>query len=48
LKAIEATEKLAASDTTKVVIMGSGQGGLPVNIQLDSVLPTQQSPAQGQ
>jgi regulator of protease activity HflC (stomatin/prohibitin superfamily) len=48
LKAIEATEKLAASDTTKVVIMGSGQGGLPVNIQLDSVLPTQKSPAQGQ
>jgi len=48
LKAIEATEKLAASDATKVVIMGNGQGGLPVNIQLDSVLPTQQSPAQGQ
>jgi regulator of protease activity HflC (stomatin/prohibitin superfamily) len=48
LKAIEATEKLAVSDTTKVVIVGSGQGVLPVNIQLDSVLPTRQTPAQGQ
>ncbi|MBE9177690.1 prohibitin family protein [Oculatella sp. LEGE 06141] len=34
LRAIEATEKLAASDNTKVVIMG-GQNGTPILFQLD-------------
>lgn len=36
LRAIEATEKLAGSDNTKVVIIGGGQGGSPLNLQLDS------------
>jgi len=36
LRAIEATEKLAASNNAKVLIMGGSQGGLPMILQLDS------------
>lgn len=48
LKAIEATEKLASSDNTKVVIVGGGQGGLPINLQIDSASSPGQRLAQGQ
>ncbi|HAX90045.1 MAG TPA: membrane protease subunit, stomatin/prohibitin [Cyanobacteria bacterium UBA11370] len=36
LKAIEATEKLANSTSTKVVVIGGGTGGSPLMLQLDS------------
>jgi regulator of protease activity HflC (stomatin/prohibitin superfamily) len=36
LKAIEATEKLAESPNSKVIIVGGGQGNLPVILQMDS------------
>ncbi|MBD3884408.1 prohibitin family protein [Phormidium tenue FACHB-886] len=35
LRAIEATEKLAQSQNSKVVVMGGGQGGTPVILQPD-------------
>jgi regulator of protease activity HflC (stomatin/prohibitin superfamily) len=40
LREIEATEKLAGSDNAKVIIIGGGQGGTPLNLQLDSTLST--------
>lgn len=46
LRAIEATEKLADSGNAKVVVIGGGQGGLPINLQLDSISQTRQTPAQ--
>jgi regulator of protease activity HflC (stomatin/prohibitin superfamily) len=36
LKAIEATENLAASPNSKVIILGGGKGDLPVLLQMDS------------
>ena len=36
LRTIEATEKLASSDNAKVLIIGGGQGGTPLNLQLDA------------
>ncbi|NEQ24292.1 MAG: prohibitin family protein [Microcoleus sp. SIO2G3] len=36
LRTIEATEKLAASDNAKVVIIGGGQGRTPLSLQLDT------------
>jgi len=45
LKSIEATEKLASSTNAKVVVVGSGHGGLPVTVQLNSTgLSGQSSP----
>lgn len=35
LRAIEATEKLAQSPNSKLVLVGSGQGGLPILLQPD-------------
>lgn len=35
LRAIEATEKLAQSSNSKLVIVGSGQGGMPILLQPD-------------
>jgi len=42
LKTIEATEKLASSSNAKVVMVGGGQGGFPLNLQLDSTSPVAQ------
>ena len=33
LKAIEATQELAASDNAKVIVLGSGENGLPLIMQ---------------
>lgn len=46
LKAIEATEKLANSTSTKVVVLGGGTGGSPLMLQLDSTSSAQPNPAQ--
>ncbi|HEY9850242.1 MAG TPA: prohibitin family protein [Leptolyngbyaceae cyanobacterium] len=35
LRAIEATEKLAQSPNSKIILVGSGQGGLPILLQPD-------------
>jgi regulator of protease activity HflC (stomatin/prohibitin superfamily) len=36
LRAIEATQKLAESQNSKIVVVGSGQGGMPILIQPDN------------
>lgn len=36
LRAIEATQKLAESQNSKIIVVGSGQGGMPILIQPDS------------
>jgi regulator of protease activity HflC (stomatin/prohibitin superfamily) len=36
LRAIEATEKIAQSQNSKIVIIGSEKGGVPILIQPDS------------
>jgi regulator of protease activity HflC (stomatin/prohibitin superfamily) len=43
LRAIEATESLAASDNAKVVVIGGGEGGAPLVFQLNSDLAVQSS-----
>lgn len=43
LKAIEANEKLASSNNSKIVIMGSGTGGAPLMLQIDSTSPATQT-----
>jgi regulator of protease activity HflC (stomatin/prohibitin superfamily) len=43
LRAIEATESLAASDNAKVVVIGGGEGGAPLVFQLNSDLVGQSS-----
>lgn len=48
LRAIEATEKLAGSDNTKVVVVGGAQGGVPVSIEMDSVPQNRQPRTQNQ
>ncbi|MBW4564642.1 MAG: prohibitin family protein [Mojavia pulchra JT2-VF2] len=36
LRAIEATQKLAQSQNSKIIIVGSGQGGMPILLQPDT------------
>lgn len=46
LKGIEATESLAKSNNSKVVIIGSGKDGLPIILNTDTATPSSPTPSE--